>query len=312
MNTQVGSGAAPRLSFDSVTKSYGPIAAVTDVSFRVGREVVGLVGRNGVGKSTLMKLAAGLIRPDQGVVRVDGMSAHMPLARASMGFCPDIERLYEDRSGCTFVAWMLRFHGLSRGEARRRAREVLVELGLEQAMDRAIRGYSKGMRQRVRLAQALAHRPSLLLLDEPMTGLDPLARADLARRIRALPGTGVGVLVSSHVLHELEAVADRIVLVHQGRLAAEGRIAELRKQLPRTSCRVRIVAPRPRELAGELAGWDSVTGVRVDEDGVEVEVADDARFYVALTEHGARREGGLAEVVPLGDDLASVFGHLIG
>jgi len=304
--------AAPTLRFDHVTKWYGSIAALLDVSFEIGREVVGLVGRNGVGKSTLMKLAVGLLRPSQGRVFVGEHVAGSVAALADVGFCPDVERLYEELTGVTFVAWMLRYHGFSRAAATARAAQVLVELGLEENMHRRIREYSKGMRQRVRLAQALAHRPRFLLLDEPMTGLDPVARSELAATIRALPAQGVGVLVSSHVLHELAAVVDRVVLVHHGRLLAQGRVGELRAQLPAQPHRLRIAAARHRELAAHLVVWPHVEQVRVHEDALEVAVAGEPSFYEALTRLGATWQGGIHEIVPLDDDLASIFGYLVG
>ncbi|MCU0863273.1 MAG: ABC transporter ATP-binding protein [Planctomycetes bacterium] len=311
MATSPDRGSGPTLQFDHVTKWYGRIAALLDVSFAVGCEVVGLVGKNGVGKSTLMKLAAGLLRPSQGEVRVGPDPAGSVRARSNLGFSPDVERLYDELSGVTFVAWMLRYHGYGAAAARQRAADVLVELGLGEHMHRRIREYSKGMRQRVRLAQALAHRPRFLLLDEPMTGLDPVARAELAQRIRALPQQGTGVLVSSHVLHELETVVDRVVLVHQGRLLAQGKVHELRAQLPAQPHRLRLVGARPRELAARLLSWPQVQSVRVHDDSLEVAVAG-ADFYAELTRLGAEWPGGLHEIVPLDDDLASVFGYLVG
>lgn len=303
---------ADAIVFDRVTKWYDNVSALTDVSFAVGREVVGLVGRNGVGKSTLMKLAVGLLAPSQGTVRVAGLPARSAAARARLGFCPDVERLYERLSGVTFVAWMLRYHGFSLRAARERAAAVLAQLGLGEHMHRRIREYSKGMRQRVRLAQALAHEPRIVLLDEPMTGLDPVARASLAQTIRSLPGRGVGVLVSSHVLHELEAVVDRVVLVHQGRLLAEGVVGELRNQLPARPHRLRITAPRQRELAARLVALPAVQDVRLLDDTIEVAVRGEASFYAELTRLGAEWEGGFHEVLPLDDDLASLFGYLVG
>jgi ABC-2 type transport system ATP-binding protein len=300
------------LAFERVSKWYGDIAALLDVSFRVGCEVVGLVGKNGVGKSTLMKLAAGLLRPSQGRVLVAGTAAGSRVARAKLGFCPEVERLYDELSGVRFVAWMLRLHGFSGRAAAARASDVLAELGLGDAMNRPIRTYSKGMRQRVRLAQALAHRPRFLLLDEPMTGLDPLARADLSRIIRVLPQQGVGVLVSSHVLHELEAVVDRVVLVHQGRLLAEGRVHELRAQLPAQPHRVRLGCKEPRVLAAAVVGWPDVQSVQLRDDAVEVAILGGDAFYRAVTALGATFPGGIDEVVPLDDDLASLFGYLVG
>ncbi|MBM4063414.1 MAG: ABC transporter ATP-binding protein [Planctomycetes bacterium] len=304
--------AVPLVEFERVTKWYGAIAALTDVSFAVGTEVVGLVGRNGVGKSTLMKLAAGLLRPSQGAVRVLGHAAGSRAARALLGFCPDLDRLFEPLRGREFVAWMLRYHGLSRRQARSRAAEVLDELGLGSHMHRRIREYSKGMRQRVRLAQAIAHRPRVVLLDEPMTGLDPLARSELAATIVGLPRQGVGVLVSSHVLHELEAIAPRVVLVHQGRLLAEGRVADLRDQLPGRPKAYRIVAAEPRSFAARLLELPGVEGVAVADAALRVTVRDAAAFLAAVTPPAAVWPGGVRELMPLEDDLATVFEHLVG
>ena len=299
------------MKFDSVTKWYGPVAALLDVSFDVRTEVVGLVGKNGVGKSTLMKLAVGLLAPSQGGVEVCGAPAQSLAARSRIGFCPDFDRLYEPLSGVAFVAWMLRYHGYGASAARRRAEEVLSELGLAENMRRPIREYSKGMRQRVRLGQALAHGPRFVLLDEPMTGLDPVARAELSEQIRGLPARGVGVLVSSHVLHELEAVVDRVVLVHQGRLLADGRITELRDQLPERPHRLRVRADRARDLAAELASWPQVEGLVVRDDALEVSLLGQRDFYDRLTSLAAEWEGGLLEIAPLDDDLAAVFGSLV-
>lgn len=312
MSPQPATSPGAALRFDRVTKWYGSIVALLDVSFEVGCEVVGLVGKNGVGKSTLMKLAAGLLQPSQGTVQVGPHAAGTAAARADLGFCPDVERLYEQLTAVTFVAWMLRYHGYSRRDARARAASTLERLGLGEHMHRRIREYSKGMRQRVRLAQALAHEPRFVLLDEPMTGLDPVARAELSQTIRSLPAQGVGVLVSSHVLHELEAVVDRVVLVHQGRLLAQGRVGELRAQLPSQPHRLRIVGPRLRELAAVLVAWPQVAQVRVHDDSLEVSVLGEAGFYEALTRLGAGWDGGVHEVVPLDDDLASLFGYLVG
>jgi ABC-2 type transport system ATP-binding protein len=299
------------LEFDSVTKWYGSVAALLDVSFQVCTEVVGLVGKNGVGKSTLMKLAVGLLNPSQGAVRVCGSDATTREARARIGFCPDFDRLYEPLSGVKFVAWMLRYHGVAARAATMRAEEVLTELGLAEDMYRPIREYSKGMRQRVRLGQALAHRPQFVLLDEPMTGLDPVARAELADLIRGLPQRGVGVLVSSHVLHELEAVVDRVVLVHQGRLLADGKVEALRDQLPERPHRLRLKGARLRELASQLTNWPEVDGVSFLSDGLEVSLSGHGAFYERFSDLAGDWQGGIHELIPLDDDLAAVFGYLV-
>ncbi|MBK8100347.1 MAG: ABC transporter ATP-binding protein [Planctomycetes bacterium] len=304
--------AAPALRFAGVSKWYGQVAALMDVSFAIGAQVVGLVGRNGAGKSTLMKLACGLLAPSQGEVEVVGVPAGTPEARARLGFCPDVERLYERCSGLQFVAWMLRLHGAGAAGAQDRAAEVLTELGLAADMERPIREYSKGMRQRVRLAQALAHRPAVVLLDEPMNGLDPVARHELAGQIARLARSGTAVLISSHVLHELETMVDRVVLVHQGRLLAEGRVAELRGQVRGQPHRVQLGSERPRELAAQLVGWPQVQGLELAASSVQVAVNGEPGFYGRLTGLGASADGLVHEVTPLDDSLASVFGYLIG
>jgi len=312
MSDANGGGRAPLLAFGNVSKWYGQVSALMDVSFAVGAEVVGLVGRNGAGKTTLMKLTCGLLRPSQGKVAVAGHDAGSAPARAALGFCPDLDRLYERLSGRDFVAWMLRLHGVGGAPARARAGEVLEQLGLGANMHRRIGDYSKGMRQRVRLGQALAHRPRVVLLDEPMTGLDPIARHEFAQTIAQLARDGVGVLVSSHVLHELEAMIGRVVLIHQGRLLAEGRVADLRGQLRGQPHRLRLGSERPRELAAALVRLPQVVGVEFAEAAVQVALSGEPGFYGTLTALGAESAGLVEEVLPLDDSLASVFGYLVG
>jgi ABC-2 type transport system ATP-binding protein len=308
----VPKGGEALVRYQSVSKWYGQVSALMDVSLSVGAEVVGLVGRNGAGKSTLMKLAGGLLNPSLGEVRICGAVAGSRDANAVLGFSPDIEKLYDRCSGRQFVSWMLRLHGYSASAARARAAETLDELGLGAHMHRPIREYSKGMRQRVRLAQALAHRPRALLLDEPMTGLDPIARHELSERIQQLGKSGLCVLVSSHVLHELEAIVDRVALVHQGRLVAEGPVSELRGQLSEQPHKVRIATKEPRALGSRLLALRHVLGIEIGQDGVNVALNGEPGFYAALTAIGAEPNGLVHEVRPLDDSLASVFGYLVG
>lgn len=302
----------PRLRYAAVSKWYGQVSALSEVSFEVGREVVGLVGRNGAGKSTLMKLATGLLRPSLGEVRIDGHLAASTEANAVLGFSPDLDKLYERCTGRQFVAWMLRLHGFSGRAAFARAGEVLDELGLGAHMGRRIREYSKGMRQRVRLAQALAHGPRVLLLDEPMTGLDPIARHELSEHVRRLGKSGLGVLVSSHVLHELEAIVDRVALVHQGRLIAEGAVSLLRDQLREQPHRIRIASSDARALAGRLTPFAHVIGLEIRDDSLDVALSGEPGFYKALTAIAAEPTSLVLGVRPLDDSLASVFGYLVG
>lgn len=292
-----------------VSKWYGQVAALTDVSVCVEGGIVGLVGRNGAGKSTLMSLVAGLLRPSRGDVTVDGARPSRPSGRRRIGFCADVDSFYEDLSGLRFVTWLLRLSGEPRRSARALAAESLDRVGLGDAMHRAIRGYSKGMRQRVKLAQALARDPRVLLLDEPMTGLDPIARNDIQARVTELGRAGVIVLVSSHVLQELEEVVERVLLVHQGRLVADGPVARLRALLEDRPYRLRLRSPAPRELAARLATLEVVRGISFEARAVEVETDGGAGLFATVTELGV--EGLVEEVRPLDDDLEAVFAYLV-
>jgi ABC-2 type transport system ATP-binding protein len=303
---------AALLEFLGASKWYGQIAALNDVSFRIEPGVVGLVGQNGAGKSSLIKLAAGLLRPTHGEVLVAGKDARRRASRARIGFCPDLDRSYESSTGRDFVAWMLRLHGVGGRAARERAAAVLDELGLGAAMHRPIRTYSKGMRQRVKLGQALAHSPEIVLLDEPLTGLDPVARHQLGERIRALGAAGRAVLVSSHVLHELQAVADRYLLLHRSRLVADGTLRELRAQLSGRPQRVQVQAADPRALAARLIALPQVQSLQFGPDQeLILEVRGSREFFTTLTAIGAETSAPVVSVATLDDSLEAVFGYLV-
>jgi ABC-2 type transport system ATP-binding protein len=300
------------LSYAGVSKWYGQVSALTDVGFAIGPGVTGLVGRNGAGKSTLMKLAAGLLRPSTGSVLLNGCAPTTAAARRELGYCPDIDKFYEEMRGREFVAWMLRLDGLSGAAARARAGEVLEQLGLGDAMNRKIAGYSKGMRQRVKLAQALGKRPSVILLDEPLTGLDPIARHQVTQVVREIGEQGAAILVSSHVLHELQALADAgVVLVHQGRLLAQGSVADLRAQMEERPHRVRLRSQRPRALAALLVALDVVVSVAIERDEVKLETRASAGMFAELTRIAGAEDGLVTELLPLDDDLEAVFGYLV-
>jgi len=298
-----------RLEFVACSKWYGQISALTDVSVSFGPGVTGLVGQNGAGKSTMMKLACGILRPNFGQVTLMGSSPTSAAARKFLGYASDADRYYERQTGAVFVAWMLRLSGFGRVDARRRAKQLLDELGLGEDMHRRIDTYSKGMRQRVKLAVALGHEPRVLLLDEPLTGLDPLARQDMTELIRRLGEQGVVVVVSSHVLHELQSVASQVVLIHQGRLLASGSVAEIREQMNDRPRRVRLSTDRPRVLASRLFDQDGITSVSIQGSAVEIAVAGGASVDPFLTQLGV--DGLISELTALDDSLESVFGYLV-
>jgi len=303
------STASVPLEFLAVSKWYGQIAALSEVTVRFAPGVTGLVGQNGAGKSTLLKLACGLLRPSQGEVRVAGDSPARTSARRHIGYCPDLDKYDDHVTGREFVTRMLRLSGLGRSRARERAGELLSELSLGAAMDRAIAGYSKGMRQRVKLAQALGHDPAIMLLDEPLSGLDPVARHEVGELIRGLGESGRVVVVSSHILHELQAVAARVVLIHQGRLLAEGTVDDLREQLDDRPRKLFLRSTDPRALASRMFQMAPVSSVAMATDGVQVETSGGQGFHQEITQLGA--DGLIQEIVPRDDSLDSVFGYLV-
>jgi ABC-2 type transport system ATP-binding protein len=268
------------IQLEGASKYYGQVLGIVDVSLTIPGGIVGLLGPNGAGKSTLMKLCCGLLRPSRGRVAIFGASAWDDLdARRRIGYSPEHEGTYEELTGFEMVSALAELAGLPRREARRRAEQALVELGLADAMHRRLVGYSKGMRQRAKLAQALAHDPDVLLLDEPLTGCDPLARTLLASRIRALRDAGKTLLISSHVLHEIEALTKQVVVIFRGQVLAEGDIYELRALIDEHPHRVRVECDRPRDLARELAAREHVSRIEIEDHTLEVETRAPDRLY---------------------------------
>src|SRR5439155_9971163 len=201
------------LLFDKVSKWYGPVIGVNQVTLELRPGITGLVGANGSGKSTLMRLAAGQIRPDLGSVQVCGRDAWTATAKRHIGYCPELDTFYEEMSGRRFVETMARLCGYSARDARRRTEETLTLVGMADRADATLRGYSKGMRQRIKLAQALIHDPELLLLDEPLAGIDPIGRRESLELFRQLAARGKCLLVSSHELEELEKLTDHVAIM---------------------------------------------------------------------------------------------------
>lgn len=296
-----------------LSRWYGQVSALNDLTVRVGPGITGLLGPNGAGKSTFLKLLTGQLRPSQGTLDVLGETAWgNPGLFHRIGVCPEQDACYDRMTGREFVTALVRLHGLTETEARRAADEALGLVGLEAAADRRIGGYSKGMRQRVKLAQALAHDPELLVLDEPMTGLDPLQRRHMVALIRARAGAGRHVVVSSHILHEVEALTSSILLLHGGRLLAEGHVTEIRALLDAHPHTVAIRGSDPVALARALLAGCDVRSVRLGPGTLEVETAQADAFYACLTALAASGEVGVVEeVVAADDNLQAVFDYLV-
>ncbi|HXG10216.1 MAG TPA: ABC transporter ATP-binding protein [Gemmataceae bacterium] len=228
------------LLFERVSKWYGPVIGVNQVTLELRPGITGLVGANGAGKSTLLRLATGQLRPDLGRVLVRGLDAWSATAKRHVGYCPDIDSFYEEMSGRQFVEAMARLCGYSRREAQERTDEVLDLVGMTDRAERRLRGYSKGMRQRIKLAQALVHDPELLVLDEPLSGIDPVGRWESINLFRELADRGKCLLISSHELEELEKLTDHVAIMARGRIAAVGTLAQIRDLLDDHPLTIRV------------------------------------------------------------------------
>ncbi len=297
------------LELDDVTRRYGDAVAVNRVSLSIDPGVTALVGPNGAGKSTLVKVATGHVKPSLGRVRAFGQGVwDNPAVMARMGLVPEQDAFYEYLSGIEFVSTLAQLQGLAPVDARDRAEEELRRLGLTQQLDQPIRGYSKGMRQRVKLAQALVHEPELLFLDEPLLGCDPMARLRIQSRVRELARGGCAVLLSSHILPEVERLTRDIAVLVGGRLVARGDAGLVRDEMSQIPSRVRLECMKPRAAAAVLVKWDEVTSVQVAPRAVEVATSS----LRALLErvHAAPGGWGLTGLETLDADLDSLFGYL--
>jgi ABC-2 type transport system ATP-binding protein len=283
------------------------------VTLELREGITGLVGSNGAGKSTLMRLATGQLRPDLGSVRVRGKDAWTAAAKRHVGYCPDTDTFYEEMSGRQFVETMARLCGFSRSDARRRTGEVLDLVGMADRAERRLRGYSKGMRQRIKLAQALVHDPELLILDEPLSGIDPIGRQESLVLFRELASRGKCLLVSSHELEELEKLTDHVAVMARGRIAAVGTVSQIRDLLDHHPLSIRIVSDRQRELAASLLGLADVVGADlVDGAGVVVRARNPRGFFKAFTRLVLEEAYEITHMEALDDSAHAILGYLLG
>ncbi len=304
------SASEPRVVLDAASKWYGTTVALSEVSFALGPGVTGLLGKNGAGKSTALKLLAGFASPDRGTVRVLGVDPRRhPEIHRRLGVLPDRDGLWPFLSPLELVSMLARLRGVADADAA--ARRALDEVGFDPDDDRPVRVLSKGNRQRVKLAQALAHEPEVLLLDEPLNGLDPQQRRHVVGLVRSLGDRGRTVLVSSHVLHEVERMAPRVVVLVNGRLVAEGTTTAIRDLLAERPRTIRVEAARGAgALAQALIGDALVGSVRLDDGALTIETPDAERFARRLPAHAQAIGATLRRVEPLGEDLESVYEYL--
>jgi ABC-2 type transport system ATP-binding protein len=290
------------------------VIGVNKLTLHVPAGVTGLLGPNGAGKSTLLQLATGQLRASQGGVRVLGEPAwNNPALNRRIGLCPEQDAFYEWMTGWDFVHTSARLAGMNRRDARDAAGRAIESVGMTRHKDRIVRGYSKGMRQRTKLAQSLVHDPEVLFLDEPMTGTDPVARRDLMDVIARLAADGRSVLVSTHVLHEIASLTSRIVLMNRGRLVAEGEIRQIRDLIDKHPHHIVLVGDEPRRLAARVVEWPDVEGVSVlaGDKGIVVETRSPDAFYGRLPALALSGETPIREVYSEDDNLEAVFKYLV-
>jgi len=304
---------SPFLTLDHVSKWYGPVIGVNQVTLHLHAGITGLVGANGAGKSTLMRLAAGLLRPDIGTAEISDHDAWSWPAKTRVGFCSDVDAFYEEMSGVRFVETMARLCGYPRGAARERTEAALKRVGMADRADRVIRGYSKGMRQRIKLAAALIHDPPLVLLDEPLAGIDPVGRREFLELFLALAEQGKCLLISSHELEALEKLTDHVAVMARGRLVAHGTLAKIRDLFDDLPLSIRIDCDRPRELAAKLLAWDEVAGVDAGSGTtIVVRARNPRRFFRLLTKMILEENVDVTHLEPLDDSAHAILGYLLG
>jgi ABC-2 type transport system ATP-binding protein len=303
----------PLVVADRLSKWYGQVIGLNDVSVSIPPGITGLLGPNGAGKSTLLKLLTAQLKPSKGTITVLGEPVWgNPRLFFRVGFCPEQDAFYDRMTGLEWVAGLVRLNGLDEAASLAAARAALERVDLLDAANKKIGSYSKGMRQRVKLAQALVHDPELLILDEPLSGMDPIARRRTIRLIKEWAREGRSIIVSSHILHEIEAMTSSILLINNGRILAEGDVHQIRELIDEHPHTVHVRAARPRDLAREFLTRDDVLSLKLELDAVVVETSRPDSFYRYLTELAADgRAGAITEVTSPDDNLQAVFKFLV-
>jgi ABC-2 type transport system ATP-binding protein len=301
------------IMLSQVSKWYGQVIGLNDVTLSVPRGITGLLGPNGAGKSTFMKLITGQLKPSKGSVSVLGEPIwENPSLYFRLGFCPEQDAFYDRMTGLEWVTTLVRLNGLSEAESIRLAREAIDKVDLAEAAGKKIGAYSKGMRQRIKLAQAIAHDPELLILDEPLSGMDPIARRKTIRLIKDWGRAGKSLVVSSHILHEIESMTSNILLINQGRILAEGDVHHIRDLIDEHPHTVHVRTERTRALARELLTDEDVLSLKFDHGALVVQTAKPDAFYARLTSLAASGElGAIHEVTSPDDNLQAVFEYLV-
>jgi len=300
--------------FEDVSKFYGEVLGVNRVNLQIAPGITSLVGPNGSGKTTLMNLMTGLLRPTSGRISVLGMPPSNPESMfRKVGYCSQFDSFPRGATAREFISFYLRVHGYSERETADLTQAALERVSLVEAADRKVSSYSKGMRQRVRLAQSIAHNPSILVLDEPLNGLDPMARAEIIRLFRELAEARMYLVISSHILHEVDMMSDSVVLMHNGYVVAEGDVHGVRDEIDEHPVQILVRCDRPQVLAARLFENEHTVEARIHDDrqGLFVKTRRPDDFYLLLNKVITEQNIQVESVAPADDDLNAVYQYLI-
>lgn len=300
--------------FEDVSKFYGEVLGVNRVNLQIAPGITSLVGPNGSGKTTLMNLMTGLLKPTSGDISVLGISPFESEAIfQKLGYCSQFDSFPRGATAREFIEFYLRVHGYNKQETVDLTQTALERVSLVEAADRKVSAFSKGMRQRVRLAQSIAHNPTALVLDEPLNGLDPMARAEIIRLFRELADAGMYLIISSHILHEVDMMSDSVVLMHNGYVVAEGEVHGVRDEIDEHPIQILIRCDRPQVLAARVFEHEHTVEARIHKDrlGLFVKTTRPDDFYLLLNKVITEQNLQVESVAPVDDDLNAVYQYLI-
>ena len=305
-----------RIKLEQVTKNYGNVQGISNINLDVGTGITGILGPNGAGKSTTMKMILGLSRPSRGRVTVEGKDPFTSQdLKRNFGFVPEYDCFYEHMTGLEFVAYFLRMHDISKEKAEGLARESLSELGLELAMDRKINTYSRGMRQKTKVARATVFNPEILIMDEPFQGADPTTRMLLMEKMTKWAENGKTILVSSHILHDVQSLTDNIALINNGKMLAYGNRHEIRDliNIPRPISIVPVKKGNLRKLAKIMIDkkWTKATAIDEENNEVTIETNQSEEIYLELPKILQKEKITVEKIYSEDDSLDSLYSKLV-
>jgi len=302
----------PVLEAAELSKWFGEVVAVNNLTLRIQPGVTGLLGPNGAGKSTFMKLALGLYSPSRGGIRVLGAAPRNNLeVLRRIGYCPETDKFYDNMTGYEFVYWLTRFWGMSAKQAAHAAEEACARVRMTERMHDPIDEYSKGMRQRIKIAQSLCMRPDLLFLDEPMSGLDPQGREEMYALIRELGRAGLSVIVSSHILYEVERITNSVVLLYNGTILAQGDVREIRDLIDEHPHTITVDCADPRALSRQFVDQAATISLHFEQGTLTLKTRDPNASFQRLNDLALTGEIEITSIQCADDNLQSVFNYLV-